>query len=329
MNELVSVIIPAKNEEGNIERCLNSLMCVDYPKDNIEIIVVDNGSLDKTVCIAKKYGAKVFVEPNLTIAGMRNLGAKNSKGDILAFVDADVSVSKDWIKNAINFLQVDSVGCVGCSPSIPVDSTWVEKVWHLHKKGKPETITPKWIASMNMFVKRDVFIEIGGFNESLKTCEDVDLGYRLSKKYKIIWSKKIKAIHYGEAKNLKHLFRKEFWRGKNNYSGFMAHGFVWQEMPSIIMPILFLVFMVIFLFSIVSFNINHIIMSLFLLFLFPVLKTMIISYKISDIRYFPHLVLVWLVYYFARSSSGADELCGIFCKKMNNRFFRTLKLNHK
>jgi 1,2-diacylglycerol 3-alpha-glucosyltransferase len=96
---LVSIIIPALNEEKYIEKTLKSVRRQTYPK--IEVIVVDNGSTDRTGEIAKKYANKVIVEEKRGIGIARNRGAKEAKGDILLFLDADTEIEKDCVEKIV------------------------------------------------------------------------------------------------------------------------------------------------------------------------------------------------------------------------------------
>ena len=82
----VSIIIPARNEEGTLTALLDSLATLDYPRDRLEIIVVDHKSTDRTCEIAAGYGAGVIAYRGDTIAGARNDGAKAASGTLLAFV---------------------------------------------------------------------------------------------------------------------------------------------------------------------------------------------------------------------------------------------------
>ncbi len=77
---LISVIVPVYNQEKYIRRCIESIDRQDYP--NLEIIVVDDGSTDKTAKLARKAGAKVICQKNAGPAKARNVGAKNAKGKI-------------------------------------------------------------------------------------------------------------------------------------------------------------------------------------------------------------------------------------------------------
>ncbi|MBS7648907.1 glycosyltransferase, partial [Candidatus Bathyarchaeota archaeon] len=90
----VSIIIPAFNSEATIKDLLESLMLLDYSKDNLEIIIVDGGSTDRTMEIAKSYPVRIIVESRKGINVARNAGVKSSKGEILVFTDSDCVIPK-------------------------------------------------------------------------------------------------------------------------------------------------------------------------------------------------------------------------------------------
>ena len=96
----LSVVIPVYNEEKSIAACLETLKSQSY-KD-FELIVVDNNCTDKTAEIAKQYGARVVPCVPQGIASARNEGAKQARGDILAFIDADARLSETWIERALD-----------------------------------------------------------------------------------------------------------------------------------------------------------------------------------------------------------------------------------
>jgi len=300
----VSIIIPAKNEENNISRCLNSVnVAISNYNGNAEIILVDNGSSDQTIVIAKKYDCKIFIRPDLKISGLRNYGVSQSSGDILAFVDADMTVNYDWIKCGVNALKVRDVVCVGGYIDIPEKSTWVERAWHMNFEAMSNKHTIDWVPSMNMFVRKKDFLSVNGFNEELVTCEDVDLCYRLKLLGLIKYDSRISSTHYGEAKTLKHFYQKEKWRGQGNIKGVLSHKINIKELPSILIPLYYnysLITLPLILFKRAKCNI---ILNLIAIMIFPIIRTLWTSSRANNYNYIVPLTILWFVYYIARGMS--------------------------
>ena len=96
-----SLIIPAYNAEATIAACIESALRQSISKEDYEVIVVDDGSLDKTPKIAKNYAVKLIMQKNQGPAVARNRAAQEARGDILVFVDADCELDLSFIKNII------------------------------------------------------------------------------------------------------------------------------------------------------------------------------------------------------------------------------------
>ena len=108
---MVSIVIPALNEEKYIGKCLESLLELNTPLESYEAIVVDNGSTDRTVEIAYSFKdrmkLKIFEKPGINISALRNFGVKHASGEVIGFLDADCTVSKDWLNNAVKQLEAE------------------------------------------------------------------------------------------------------------------------------------------------------------------------------------------------------------------------------
>lgn len=235
----VSIIIPTYNEEKYLHACLSSILDINYPKDGVEIIVVDNGSTDKTVDIAMDFGAKILEDSSKNVSGLRNLGAEKATGEVLAFVDADCIVSKDWLTKAAIYFNNINIVAWGSPPVLPEKQTWVQKTWFLIRYKEDNVQDVDWLETMNLFVRKEQFLAISGFNENLITCEDVDFSYRIRKHGRIVSDYRIKVTHLGEASTVKEFMKKEIWRGKSNLKGIFSHGLVLREIPSLCIPIYF------------------------------------------------------------------------------------------
>ena len=291
-----------KNEEDCIESCLKAVLNNSYTREQYEIICIDNGSVDNTVELAKKYTTNVFQVPDKTISCLRNYGAQKAQGEYLAFVDADCVVDGEWLKAASIYFDNQDVVAFGSTPEIPYDSSWVQKAWYINKGKRREVQLVEWLESMNLFVRKDVFWSLDGFNENLETCEDVDLCYRIGAKYKIVSDKRIKSIHSGEAKTLLEFFKKEMWRGKSNITGLKEHGLRLKELPSIVLPLYYLSIPIISFVALFLFNFGLAALSFVILLIMPpLLISTCLSYKVSKYDYILKSTVVYFVYFIARA----------------------------
>lgn len=205
-----SVIVPAFNEERFVGRCLASVLAQEYPRALVEVIVVDNGSTDRTVAICQNEGAMVLSYPGLRVGALRNRGAAAAKGEILAFLDADCAATPAWLRSAADALATEP--CVtGDSYDIPANAHWIERAWFSqeHRGRRCTTLIP----SGNLFVTREEFLRLGGFNENLQAGEDAEFCLRASQSLPIIADDRIRVIHHGNPKTLRQFLARESWHG--------------------------------------------------------------------------------------------------------------------
>lgn len=108
----VTVVVPARNAEKTIQECLVSLVNLDYPKDRLELLVVDNGSVDRTREIASRFPVTVLVQDRIQGSyAARNTGVARAEGEIVAFTDADCVATQRWLKELVRGCEDPAVGC--------------------------------------------------------------------------------------------------------------------------------------------------------------------------------------------------------------------------
>ncbi len=179
---LISVIIPAFNEEAYLEQTLASLNRAKAALEiqtshTAEIIVVDNASNDSTADVARALGATVTTETQHNIARVRNSGARFSTGDILVFVDADTVVPDELLSRIVAVMS--DASCYGgtVNPDHRPRKITVKvylRLWRLlgHLLGMAQGAT--------QFCRRDLFFALNGYDETLFMGEDVDFYWRLT-----------------------------------------------------------------------------------------------------------------------------------------------------
>ncbi len=177
---LVSVIVPALNEEKYIANTLKSIKAQTYPR--IEIIVVDNYSQDRTKEIAKKYADKVIIEKKRGVSRARNAGAKVAKGEILLFVDADTELEKRFVEKIVRVLKDKKTVCA--TGFVKAKGKLLYRI--IYFVSSLAVMFLSFLRSPRFYgivfaCKKYAFEKVGGFNEAMKTCEDLELTKKLSK----------------------------------------------------------------------------------------------------------------------------------------------------
>ena len=205
----VSVIIPTFNSGKFLGKCLNSIRNQKYGGD-VEVIVVDDGSTDNTVQIAREYGCKVLKNPKRGRAEAKNEGIRHSKGDYLFFVDSDMELTPNIISECVRLLESnENIGGVVIHEHSVGSSFWV-KVRNFEKSFYAGTL----IESARFFPARLVK-EVGGFEEGLVFYEESTLPFKISKKgYDVSARIKSIIIHHEEDFSLLIWLKKKFTYGK-------------------------------------------------------------------------------------------------------------------
>jgi cellulose synthase/poly-beta-1,6-N-acetylglucosamine synthase-like glycosyltransferase len=221
----VSVIVASMNNEETIEECLQALLAQNYPADNIEIILMDGGSKDKTTEIAKKYPVKV-VTIHLNAPAAYNYALKIASHPILGFVDSDAKVEKDWLKKLTPRLNEPKVaGVSGSIDTWNMNNPWAKSIGYELKTrySRIGKYTGR-IATMNLLLKKSVIEEVGGWDEKLPSQYDTDFGYRMSAKgYRIAYEPSSVCYHFNRP-TIKAYYRQQLQYGRNTIKLYFKHG---------------------------------------------------------------------------------------------------------
>lgn len=211
---MISIVIPVFNEERYLAECLNSLMALDYEKSEYEIILVDNGSTDRTLEIARTYPIKVLIREGVKVGAVRNYGVVQAQGEYIVFLDSDCVVEPSWLKYGISRIQNAENLVLGGQYLLRENPSWLEKYWVLNNSRSQIYLTT--LVGGCIFIKKNVFIGIGGFNEKLNAGEDSDLTYRLKELgYNIEIDPKLSVIHLGFPSEVIPFVKRQIWHSSD------------------------------------------------------------------------------------------------------------------
>ena len=314
-----SVIVAVRNEKEYIERCIESLFNQDFD-GKYEVIVVDGMSDDGTYEILqelqRKYNFVLLRNPKINAAAGRNIGIKHAKGKFIAFIDGDAYAYKDWLSSIKKiFERVDTDG-VGGPDLLPEDASFKSKAIGLvmtsplarggrfnpstqHTMMEEERFVDH-IPTCNLCLKREIFDEVGLFDESFVKGQDLELSYRIRKAgHKLFYSPSVKVVHY--RKQTFRSFARQIYKWakakvaiikKYGISGLVEHIYIWPLYALILFAILLLV----------SFLTGLIKQLLFLLFLLAVvylisihLESLRLSRKFRDYNLFFYFIPLFLI----------------------------------
>ena len=220
----VSIIVATLNNERTIDECLKAIVELNYPKDFLEIIVVDGCSKDATVKIAQKYPVKVISE-SLNAPAAYNYAMKMVSNGVLGFIDADAKVEKEWLNKLVTHLDDPQVaGISGGIETWNTENAWARSIGYdlKNRYARLKKYVVR-VATMNLLLKKSIVEEVGGFDENLPSQYDTDLGFRItSRGYKILFEPNAKCYHFNRS-TVSGYFRQQLQYGKNTTKLYLKH----------------------------------------------------------------------------------------------------------
>ena len=219
----VDVIIAARNEARMIGAALQALRDQDYTGP-LQVVVVDDGSGDDTAAIARGRGVRVVSSARSGAAAARNAGLRSGDGEVVAFLDAHSIAAPDWVRRMVEPLHDARVG--GVQSHIDNRSLDARVQRYLDRSGAltnervlddslrgARNLYP-WIPTCNCLYRRAAVEEVGGFNEAMFACEDVELAWRVVLRgFHLAYAPAAQLTHY-DGSPWRHFVRKGFRYGR-------------------------------------------------------------------------------------------------------------------
>ncbi|MBL7056157.1 glycosyltransferase [Candidatus Woesearchaeota archaeon] len=219
-NPKISIIVPVLNSEKTIEQCIISLLNQHYPKNKYEIIIVDNGSEDRTLDIIKKFEKKIIIlnQPKRGSYKARNKGLKHAKGEIIAFTDSDCIPNRKWIFHIINAFENKNLKVVGgdikALDTSSVLLRYCNEYSHLQKPLLYSNLPS--FATANMAVNKKSLKQTIAFNESLERGADTEFCSRIIKNSGEACYEPKALVRHVYSNSLVELLKKQYDYGKWN-----------------------------------------------------------------------------------------------------------------
>lgn len=227
----VSVILPVRDEEHYITRCLDSILVNDYPQDHLEILVIDGMSTDRSREIVREYARRypfirLLDNPRCIVPTALNIGIREAKGEIIVRVDAHTIYASDYISRCVELLGTTGAANVGgmqhaigtdyTSNGIAIATTTPFGIGDAHYRYAEDEM---WVDTVYLGAWRKSTLEaLGGFNEEWAVNQDYELNYRLRKAGgKILLSPRIQCWYYVRTSLgalARQYFRYGFWKMK-------------------------------------------------------------------------------------------------------------------
>jgi cellulose synthase/poly-beta-1,6-N-acetylglucosamine synthase-like glycosyltransferase len=238
----ISVIIPVRNEAAKIEQCLKAVFSQSLKP--YEVIVVDGHSTDGTVENIRKFPVKVFYESYYTRAGGCQVGIENAQGEYVAFTDADCIPDRDWLTNLAREFDDGIAGVGGRYEDIGQD-LWTRSfnlTLRTFASGAKSRSNKKRFAGnlsvcgANGMCRREDILRAGGFNVNLSGAEDLELGHRLAKIGRLVYTPDAVVLH-DHSRGFRD-FAKQMYR----YGGWRRESRLWdlQAVVPLVIPLVLL-----------------------------------------------------------------------------------------
>jgi len=195
MTSRVSVVLPCRNESRYLGACLDSILAAGYPKEHLEILVIDGASTDDTVAIAREYAerhpqVRLLQNPRRIVPTALNIGIRAATGDVIVRMDAHAIYPPEYLPRLVQALEegdADNVG--GCMMTLPADGTARAQAIAIalgHRFGvgnahfRIGARAPRFVDTVPFgCYRRDLFSRMGLFDEDLVRNQDDEFNFRI------------------------------------------------------------------------------------------------------------------------------------------------------
>ena len=198
----VSVIIPVWNDAAQLEKCLRSLQDQTLPKEQFEVIVVDNGSTDESRTVAQRFDfVSLLHEQEPGSYAARNRGLASANGDYVAFTDSDCEASPEWLETGLRqAVAIDGLGVLAGHIDLAFEGINTNSAASIYESlfafDQQRNVALGFAVTANWISPRDVLLSAGGFDVSLKSGGDSQLSKQIARDgYKLYYAANVLVRH--------------------------------------------------------------------------------------------------------------------------------------
>lgn len=211
----VSVVVCSHNGASTLTECLEGVLALDYP--SFEVLLVDDGSTDRSACIGRELGVRAISTPNRGLSAARNTGLDATTGEIVAYLDDDAWPDRNWLTYiALTFAATDHAAVGG--PNLPPTDERGLAACVGNAPGGPVHVLvsdteAEHLPGCNMAFRRDALTAVGGFDPQFRVAgDDVDIGWRLRERGMTLGFHPAAMVWHRRRATLR-----RFWRQQHGY----------------------------------------------------------------------------------------------------------------
>lgn len=237
----VAFIIPHMGREGMLISTLDSIAALNVNDISVSVVVASKNESfsDELLNYEQKLDIQFLpISKHLTISDQRNIGVQHTQSDYLAFIDADVALSSNWLIAMLEVLSEPNVVLASAVQKASEHPSELENVRVLLSNLSVDC-TMEFLPGRNLLLSRATFNKTGGFPSELVTCEDYVFTQNVGQYGKLYYSSAATYVHLGEDKEYLPMAKKEIWRGQSNLASIKGRKVPLSEYPSFIAPPLF------------------------------------------------------------------------------------------
>jgi len=264
----VSFIIPHKGREELLVQTVASIITQDTDSSVYDVwVVTQNKSLSELSELAALHENIhiIFQKEELTISALRNHGALQTKSKYLAFLDADIQLSTNWLNCMLQTItERDNCLLTSAAQINGNNAPPLERIRTALSNAELDC-NVNFLPGRNLFLAREIFEKVNGFPEHLITCEDYYFTDQVHQLGNLYYTSSATYVHLGEDKKYNEMYKKEIWRGQSNLQSIKGRNIPLREIPSFIIPLSLVALFVIFIISLFMELFSITLVSLFLL----------------------------------------------------------------